>query len=790
MGLLNKKARRDLFGNRSRILTVILAMVLGTTVFGTFTFTSEIINREIEAEFSSTVPASASILVDRVDDELLQLIGNFREISAYEIGSTHELMMVRPNGTMKKLQLFSSPSFEKRTINIITSVKGSFSPGAGEVLVESDAMDVAGAKLGDNMTIQLSDGTLQQYRISGLVNDLSQHPASIHDEVYAYVSPDTLTEMGLSMNRIDYLITGNAYDRTQILNVSESFIRLLQDFGYHVEAVNVSNTPGVSIHRDEYKGALFIFQAFSVVAFLFGCIIMSSLFGTILSGQVRQIGVLKSMGTRTSKIICSYMRAAALLIICNVAVSLPLSYMAACGLSTFFMSIGNMIVHNFTVPGYLFLIFCVVGVIVPFILVLIPIRRGLSITVKEAVSDSGVSVCRVKKDKITGVLEKKVSRPILFSLRGAMENKRRFAMNVIMLTLGGIMFVGVMGATISINTALSKSMDAWQYDYQIITGLNTDKETLKTAVETCENVSDYEIWGAASGQIIYAGGNTGNTFSFSAVPENAAFYKPDLMKGRWLQEGDTNAIVVSFEFLKQEPDYELGSSVSFRFGDDIRELQIVGIIYEIGQSSIYMSQSGCELLVPEYAQRNCINIVTRHTNGHRSAQYNRISEHISKKGVSILQAVTKTDKQKILSGHFTTTLLAFLIVAFLAVVVAGFGLATTMKVQVKERTREIGILKAIGANARQVSSIISAESIYTCLFSFIFCLLLSIPFSVLAIQIIGVSILEIPLTISPFSIAASLVIWFIFILIVGRLASRKAAKQAAGLTVKTAFVIE
>lgn len=200
----------------------------------------------------------------------------------------------------------------------------------------------------------LPNGLKNIYTITGLVNDLSQHPASIHDEVYIYVSNETLAEMNLAMNRIDYLVSGELYDRTHILDVSQTLIQLMKEAGYQVNAVHVSNTPGVSMHQEEYKGALFILQVFSIVAFLFGCMIMSSLFSTILAGQVKQIGILKSIGAKTPNIIRSYMSAALLLILCSFLVSFPLSYLAARGFSIFLMGVGNMFIRNFQYPSIWF----------------------------------------------------------------------------------------------------------------------------------------------------------------------------------------------------------------------------------------------------------------------------------------------------------------------------------------------------------------------------------------------------------------------------------------------------
>lgn len=117
-----------------------------------------------------------------------------------------------------------------------------------------------------------------------------------------------------------------------------------------------------------------------------------------------------------------------------------------------------------------------------------------------------------------------------------------------------------------------------------------------------------------------------------------------------------------------------------------------------------MNKEEYKQFVPQHVQRSSINIVSNYMGGRKSTMYNEISEHISEQGVAILQAVTKSEKRNILSEHFTTTLISFLVVAILAVVIAGFGLATTMSVQVAERTHEIDILKSIGGNYKQVYS--------------------------------------------------------------------------------------
>ena len=788
MNRLFKKAQRDLLGNRSRFLTALLAIVIGSVVFGSITFAYSIINDEIVSVFSATNPASGTLLVSHMDDGLLELTEDFDGITAFEPKASYELRMEKPDGTAKSLLLFSAADLAAMELNKLEPLEGKTVPGPGEVLLEADALKVAGIRLGEELPIRLPDGSIQSYTVAGTLNDLSQHPPSMHNQVYAYVSEETLADMGLGMNRIDYFVAGDRYDRDHILQTTTEYIHMLEEHGYSVVSVSISNTPGVSMHLAEYEGALFIFQVFSVLAFVFGCVIMSSLFSTMLTGQVRQIGILKSIGARTGTVWGAYMGAAAALALLNLALSLPLSMAGGRLLAYFLLRLGNMYLTGFAVPAYLYILFAAALTVVPLVLCCLPIRRGLSITVKDALNDYGVKTRT--EAKAPGGLAARLPRPIMLSLRNALEHHRRFVMNVVMLTMGGLLFVGITGTIVSINTALSDNMEARSFDYQFTTASYADSPQIDAAMEGIpELVSAYEVWGETTGKLIYPDGSTGNLYGLTALDHNTAMYSPELMEGRWLEAGDRNAIVVSFEFLNNEP-YTLGGRVAFQFGTVTQEMTIVGVVKEIGSQSIYMERDGFEHLVPEEAQRSSVPVSVIPQDKRMRLVYQGLEDYLGSTGVSIVQSETKTERYDILTSHFTTTLVSFLTVAVMAVCVAGFGLASTMNLQVVERTREIGILKAMGAGDKRIQKIVRAESSFVCLTSWVVSLLLAIPVLFLGIHYIGIYVLEIPLTLPAAALAVSMLTWLAFTWLVGRLASRTSGRRAARMTVHSALIDE
>ena len=89
----------------------------------------------------------------------------------------------------------------------------------------------------------------------------------------------------------------------------------------------------------------------------------------------------------------------------------------------------------------------------------------------------------------------------------------------------------------------------------------------------------------------------------------------------------------------------------------------------------------------------------------------------------------------------TFRLLAASIAAF-SLVVSGIGIMNIMLVTVKERTREIGVWKAVGARDRDVLSYFLAESVLTCMLGGLFGVLLGIFFATSAAGFIAESITE------------------------------------------------
>jgi putative ABC transport system permease protein len=89
------------------------------------------------------------------------------------------------------------------------------------------------------------------------------------------------------------------------------------------------------------------------------------------------------------------------------------------------------------------------------------------------------------------------------------------------------------------------------------------------------------------------------------------------------------------------------------------------------------------------------------------------------------------------------------VTAILLIVVGGLGLAATMSLSVLERTREIGVLRALGAAHGAILLMVQVEGLVIALLSWAIALPLSVPMSVILGQAFGRIMFAVPTTLTP-----------------------------------------
>jgi putative ABC transport system permease protein len=129
-----------------------------------------------------------------------------------------------------------------------------------------------------------------------------------------------------------------------------------------------------------------------------------------------------------------------------------------------------------------------------------------------------------------------------------------------------------------------------------------------------------------------------------------------------------------------------------------------------------------------------------------------------------------------------------LVMAGLIAVVGGLGLMGMMSINVLERTREIGVMRAIGASNADIQGIVIVEGMVIGLISWVISIVLSIPITVVLTTGVGLAILTAPMP-AVYGISG-IIAWLIGMLLIATLASALPAHRASSLTVRDTLAYE
>jgi putative ABC transport system permease protein len=272
---------------------------------------------------------------------------------------------------------------------------------------------------------------------------------------------------------------------------------------------------------------------------------------------------------------------------------------------------------------------------------------------------------------------------------------------------------------------------------------------------------------------------------------------PTVIEGRWLSAQDSNALVVNVDFLKQEPDVRVGNTITLNIDGRKTNWRIVGAVTSQmiglgaprpGQPMVYASYAAVASAMRQdgYANRVAVTIA-RHDAAFQTEVAQALETRLaSAKLTGIIQ--TRTAFRTLIAGLLSTMVLLLLVMALLFILVGGLSLTGAMSLNVLERTKEIGILRAIGASNSSLMRIVLTEGVSIGLLSWVLALLLAVPLSKALSDLIGMRMLSWPLVYAfP---PSGILIWLVAVIVLAAGASYLPARGATRLTVRDVLAYE
>jgi putative ABC transport system permease protein len=170
--------------------------------------------------------------------------------------------------------------------------------------------------------------------------------------------------------------------------------------------------------------------------------------------------------------------------------------------------------------------------------------------------------------------------------------------------------------------------------------------------------------------------------------------------------------------------------------------------------------------------------------GASAAQVKRRVNRLLDTRFPTVESLNQAELKKNQSEGFNQLLGLIYALLSLAVIVSIFGIVNTLVLTIHERTRELGLLRAVGMSRRQVRRLVRYESVITALIGAILGALLGIFFALVVSRPIADEgfVLKIPV--------GSILIFLVFAALAGVLAAIPPARRASRLDVLEALAYE
>ncbi|HEX6231306.1 MAG TPA: ABC transporter permease [Actinomycetota bacterium] len=581
-----------------------------------------------------------------------------------------------------------------------------------------------------------------------------------------------------------------------------------------------------------FRTALLVF---ALVALFVGAFIIFNTFAIIVAQRTRELALLRALGANRRQVMTSVILEAVVVGLVASTLGVVAGIGIAIGLKALLAATGFDIPAAGTVIQVrTFVVSIVVGTLVTLVAAVVPARRAASVAPVEALREAqdtpgrslrfrlisgavvlvagvtpvlyglfgqpdnalqlagiGIAVTFIGLAMLTPMIAGPVARVLGAPVRGtgvsgrlgrenAMRNPRRTAAtaSALMIGLGLVVFVAVFGASAraSVDSALDRTLRAdFVLTSPTFSGFSPAAATRMRQVPGVEHVSELRQQGFRVGgesafltavdpgsfPSVAEAGVVGGSIGSLSLPDTIAVHEDEAADNGWT----------------------LGDRVEAEFAaTGERELQIVAIYSEDGILGNYAISLGTYRA--HFSQQLDLMVFVAAEPGADVAAVQRgLEEALAEfPNIDVQDQAAFREKYAQFLNQVLNLLTALLL---MAVIIAVFGIVNTLSLSIYERTRELGLLRAVGMTRRQTRSMVRWEAVLIAVMGALFGVVVGIAFGWImqrALAPEGFTELGIP--------GVQIAIYVVLAGVAGVLAAILPARRAARLNVLQAIAYE
>ncbi|MDM8527805.1 ABC transporter permease [Anaerolineales bacterium HSG24] len=804
MGVIGYKIWSDLWSNKNRTLQVVLIIAIGAAAIGMIVTTRTLVISRMQEIWEAANPAMITMSTyPSIDDDTITALKRIEGLENVEGFSTESVeWRLNPDDEWSSGRLIARDDYKNQHYTTLGLIKGEW-PTYRLFGVGQGGDEVYGIRVGSEITIRVNDNE-RQIKIGSIIYDPIASPPSFGGRALLFATHDRMGDLtgDQKFNRIMARATAE-YDEAEMIALADLIKRKLEK--QEVDSGGASppqgsrvSDPNKHFFQDTMDGIFMILAVMSIVALILGLFLVYNTINAIISQQVDQIGVMKAIGAGTGQILLIYLLNVLVYGSLALLISIPLASMGGWRLHVFLMNTFNADPGTFTIVSEAVMAQVAIALLAPLFASLIPIFTGVRITVREAISSYGLSAGAGLLERLLAKSER-LPRLFLLTISNTFRNKGRVILTQITLVISGLIFMMVMSVGDSTrNTFDDVILSILKYDVSFVFEDSERIQEVEKLTLIHPVVKAVEMWNLDNGNIRpidQAESDDDQQVTLFGVPLPTSLYGPHIRAGRWLQPGDTEAIVLN-QRLAERAGLKLGDWVTIDHGiKGETDWQVVGLVFDpVVDDSAHISRESILRKLNRVGRSNTVWIQTVQNDpdsqveaAHTLRKYYDQHELTLRPGGTFVGQDTASEATDRILSQYSMIITLLAVMAVVIAVVGSIALSGVLSLNVLERTREIGVMRAVGASSGSIARIFIGEGLLLGWLSWVIAAMFSVPAGRLMTDALGSALSsQLVYIYKP----TGALYWLIIITILSIIASWLPARRATRISVRDSLTYQ
>ncbi|MEM7347215.1 MAG: FtsX-like permease family protein, partial [Chloroflexota bacterium] len=661
--------------------------------------------------------------------------------------------------------------------------------------IDRSASDFHDITLGDTVIFEL-DQTDRALEINGRIRHPFVPPPAFGGEPRFFVDARGMERFNVPQGKFsEMLVQVEPYSLELAQQVASDIKDRLAK-----ENIDVSNViyqdPDEHWGRIFVEGFNFVLQILAIVSLFMSVILVTNTLTALITQQINQIGVIKALGGGQLTIMRIYLTAVLVYGFLAWLISIIPGAWLAYTLTKTFLNLFNIDYEIFQTSTLALVLQVFAALLIPLLAALWPILRGTALTVREAIASYGIagSFGGSRLDIWVEALGQRfLSAPYALTLSNMFRKKGRLALTQLVLITAGTMFLIVISLADSTNLTVTNDLNRRGYDVRVAFDDQERSDHLIRLAQQIPGVASTEVWYTIGASILTGGQSTrdaGIGAVLYGIPSGSEMYNPIIVSGRWLQPGDQRVLVINQE-TAEDHNINVGDLVTLdlgQHGDD--EWPVVGIFQTVlgdafGGAPVYAPLEQVYQVTNQYERGTRILVRTEQN---QPAYVAQVSDQLQtlyedrQRDVNLNGSGTTAEDREFADSQYAININMLLMLSVVVALVGGIGLMGALSISVVERTREIGVMRAVGARTSTILGVLVMEGALQGLLSWLIAVPLSFVLGRPMAEQMGQIMLDIKLDYA-YSYQA-VAIWLGVVLLIAILASILPARSAIRISVR------